>query len=94
VLFVGAHILSLYTAGTLSGAALGAWMAGLNVYLVSVVFGRLYTGMHSVTDCTAGVLIGVMVWAAYALWEGALERLVSTSGAACTCCALSAATPR
>ncbi|KAI1316211.1 hypothetical protein EDD11_010321 [Mortierella claussenii] len=36
---------------------------GLIVYAVSIVYGRLYCGMHSITDCVGGSLIGISIWA-------------------------------
>ncbi|KAF9150366.1 hypothetical protein BG015_007833, partial [Linnemannia schmuckeri] len=36
---------------------------GLIVYAVSIIYGRLYCGMHSITDCIGGTLIGVGIWA-------------------------------
>ncbi|KAG0292345.1 hypothetical protein BGZ96_004305 [Linnemannia gamsii] len=36
---------------------------GLVVYAVSIIYGRLYCGMHSITDCIGGTIIGVGIWA-------------------------------
>ncbi|KAF9899534.1 hypothetical protein BX616_002970 [Lobosporangium transversale] len=36
---------------------------GLIIYAVSIVYGRLYCGMHSITDCVGGSLIGISIWA-------------------------------
>ncbi|KAG0043429.1 hypothetical protein BGZ83_011414 [Gryganskiella cystojenkinii] len=36
---------------------------GLIVYAVSIVYGRLYCGMHSITDCIGGSMIGISIWA-------------------------------
>ncbi|KAI8349066.1 hypothetical protein B0O80DRAFT_390074 [Mortierella sp. GBAus27b] len=36
---------------------------GLITYAVSIVYGRLYCGMHSITDCVGGSLIGIAIWA-------------------------------
>ena len=36
---------------------------GLIVYAVSIVYGRLYCGMHSITDCIGGSMIGITIWA-------------------------------
>ncbi|KAF9993736.1 hypothetical protein BGZ65_010703, partial [Modicella reniformis] len=36
---------------------------GLVIYAVSIVYGRLYCGMHSITDCVGGSLIGIAIWA-------------------------------
>ncbi|KAG9022991.1 hypothetical protein FS837_006056 [Tulasnella sp. UAMH 9824] len=55
-------------------------VAGLVVYAASIVFGRLYCGMHSFTDCTAGVLLGTMIWAAQWTWGPLLDQWFSTPG--------------
>ncbi|PWY98338.1 hypothetical protein BCV70DRAFT_202119 [Testicularia cyperi] len=34
------------------------WEAGLLFYACSVVYGRIYAGMHSITDCIAGSALG------------------------------------
>ncbi|KAE9407611.1 hypothetical protein BT96DRAFT_809540 [Gymnopus androsaceus JB14] len=34
----------------------------LFVYAFSIVFGRIYTAMHSFTDCAVGVLLGALIW--------------------------------
>ncbi|KAG0369720.1 hypothetical protein BC939DRAFT_441650 [Gamsiella multidivaricata] len=36
---------------------------GLIIYAVSIVYGRLYCGMHSITDCVGGSIIGITIWA-------------------------------
>lgn len=59
---------------SLSALNLGAY-AFLSVMAFSVVFGRLYCGMHSITDVTVGSVMGVVVWAAHWMAEGAIERL-------------------
>jgi len=52
----------------------------LAFYTFSIVFGRLYTAMHSFTDCVFGVLLGASIWASY-LWIGPLIDLwVKESG--------------
>ncbi|KAF7288673.1 Sphingosine-1-phosphate phosphatase [Mycena chlorophos] len=47
-----------------------ACTAGLVFYVISIVFGRLYLGMHSFTDCIAGVLVGVYVWLIHTSFRG------------------------
>ncbi|KAJ3556621.1 hypothetical protein NP233_g11939 [Leucocoprinus birnbaumii] len=42
----------------------------LGFYTFSIVFGRLYTAMHSFTDCAFGVLLGTAIWWAYSSWDG------------------------
>ena len=41
----------------------------------SVVFGRLYCGMHSLTDVTVGSGMGVVIWAAHWVAEAGIESL-------------------
>ncbi|KAI9636684.1 sphingosine-1-phosphate phosphatase [Dioszegia hungarica] len=51
----------------------------LMVYMVSVVGGRVYTGMHSIADVVGGSLMGIACWATGLLVEAPLE-LWTTSG--------------
>ncbi|KAF8983475.1 hypothetical protein BGZ52_000863 [Haplosporangium bisporale] len=50
---------------------------GLAVYLFSVVFGRLYCGMHSSTDLVAGALIGIFVWALQWTFHESIDHLMT-----------------
>ena len=52
----------------------------LSVYVFSIVFGRLYTGMHSFIDCTFGVLLGATIWGVYALYGELLNSWLRTPG--------------
>ena len=49
-------------------------------YAFSIVFGRLYTAMHTFTDCAAGVIMGALVWAGHWALEDVLETWLVTSG--------------
>ncbi|CAK5272151.1 unnamed protein product [Mycena citricolor] len=51
---------------------------GLTVYMVSIVFGRLYTAMHSFIDCAAGVAIGAFIWLAHTSFPGIPVSLPSS----------------
>ncbi|KDR76501.1 hypothetical protein GALMADRAFT_120678 [Galerina marginata CBS 339.88] len=42
----------------------------LFIYAFSVVFGRLYTAMHSFTDCIMGILLGTGIWWGHSSWAG------------------------
>lgn len=42
----------------------------LIIYTFSIVFGRLYTAMHSFTDCAMGVILGTLIWWVQTSWEG------------------------
>ncbi|KAJ7154572.1 sphingosine-1-phosphate phosphatase [Mycena filopes] len=76
-LFMFAHIHDLAfpapdsaTPASLSLPAYAALTAGLVVYTVSIVFGRLYTAMHSFSDCVVGFTIGAVVWLAHTSFRG------------------------
>lgn len=67
------HPLAFPVAGTapaLSVPVYVALTASLVIYATSIVFGRLYTAMHSFTDCAVGVAIGVLVWIAHSSFRG------------------------
>jgi hypothetical protein len=72
------YVARFHLQGTLSTSAFAAWFIGLSWYLVSIVFGRLYTGMHSITDCVMGVLLGTGVWAIHYFAQDAIRHLVTT----------------
>ncbi|KAF8970350.1 PAP2 superfamily-domain-containing protein [Flammula alnicola] len=42
----------------------------LFIYAFSVVFGRLYTAMHSFTDCLMGIFLGAGIWWWHTSWAG------------------------
>lgn len=42
----------------------------LIIYTFSIVFGRLYTAMHSFTDCLMGILLGTVIWWVHTDWTG------------------------
>lgn len=46
----------------------------LALYAMSIVFGRIYTGMHSFTDCGVGVALGAAIWAVYVITSSTMER--------------------
>ncbi|KAJ6469356.1 sphingosine-1-phosphate phosphatase [Mycena sanguinolenta] len=43
---------------------------GLAIYVTSIVFGRLYTAMHSFSDCAVGVFLGAVLWFAHTSFAG------------------------
>ncbi|KAH0834680.1 hypothetical protein J3R83DRAFT_10204 [Lanmaoa asiatica] len=51
----------------------------LVLYAISIVFGRIHTGMHSFTDCGVGVALGVAIWAAYVITSNTMERWLESS---------------
>ncbi|KAL6301478.1 hypothetical protein BKA93DRAFT_797667 [Sparassis latifolia] len=52
----------------------------LLVYVFSIVYGRLYTGMHSFTDCTVGVIMGVFVYGIDVVFGAHLDALITNNG--------------
>ena len=52
----------------------------LVLYAVSIVYGRLYTAMHSFTDCTVGVVLGVATWLLYVFYAQPLDDWLQNSG--------------
>ncbi|KAF9145463.1 hypothetical protein BGX30_008680 [Mortierella sp. GBA39] len=55
-----------------------ASIAGLCVYLFSIIFGRLYCGMHTKTDIIGGTVIGILVWAAQWSFHDAIDSLMTS----------------
>ncbi|KAG6845005.1 hypothetical protein H0H87_001777 [Tephrocybe sp. NHM501043] len=42
----------------------------LSIYTFSIVFGRIYTAMHSFTDCVVGIALGSAIWWVQSSWAG------------------------
>jgi len=63
-----------------SSTTLHILQALLATYMATIVFGRLYCGMHSFTDCTVGCLVGAAVWVVYWFVEEWLEAWLVTAG--------------
>ncbi|KAJ7216737.1 PAP2 superfamily-domain-containing protein [Mycena haematopus] len=55
---------------SLSLPAYTALTIGLAVYATSIVFGRIYTAMHSFSDCAVGVFLGATLWLAHTSFPG------------------------
>lgn len=49
----------------------------LTFYIFSIVYGRLYTGMHSFTDCFFGVLLGTLISGLYVWFHPWLDWMVA-----------------
>ncbi|KAI6122068.1 phosphatidic acid phosphatase type 2/haloperoxidase [Pisolithus sp. B1] len=79
-LFVFGHVHRAYTENSaMSDLAYCGSCVTLVIYVISIVFGRLYLGMHSATDCIVGVALGAGVWGAYVMVCDTMERLLSSS---------------
>jgi dihydrosphingosine 1-phosphate phosphatase len=79
-LFLGAHVHDLHRSGSLSTAAFLTWIAVLVAYVLSIVGGRLYTGMHGFLDCFVGVCLGMTGWMFQRLVMPQVERWITNSG--------------
>jgi len=79
-LFLGAHVHDLHHAGSLSTGAFATWISVLVVYVLTIVGGRLYTGMHSFLDCSVGVFLGTISWLLQRLVMPEVEGWVVRSG--------------
>ena len=55
-------------------------IALLVFYVFSIVFGRLYTAMHSFTDCVVGVALGAGIWGLHILCGEAVDNWVRGNG--------------
>ncbi|KIM45566.1 hypothetical protein M413DRAFT_430272 [Hebeloma cylindrosporum] len=71
-LFFFAHIhrLANTSAAAISPELYSLLCTILFLYAFSVVFGRLYTAMHSFTDCIAGTILGASIWWWHTDWAG------------------------
>ncbi|GJJ76728.1 dihydrosphingosine 1-phosphate phosphatase [Entomortierella parvispora] len=52
---------------------------GLIIYLFSIIFGRLYCGMHTQTDIFGGTVIGIVVWAVQWAFHDSIDELMTRS---------------
>ena len=72
-LFLYSHIHRLYFHdSSISSTSYYSYLTAIILYAFSIVFGRIYAGMHSFTDCISGVIIGAVIWALQHLY---LERI-------------------
>ncbi len=55
-------------------------IAVLLFYMFSIVYGRLYTGMHSFTDCIVGVALGAGIWGLYIFCGEYLDNWARDNG--------------
>ncbi|KAI0072156.1 PAP2-domain-containing protein [Panus rudis PR-1116 ss-1] len=63
-LYIFSMVYQSYTSDSgISATTFWASTLLLLFYVFSIVFGRLYTAMHSFTDCIVGVLLGTGIWA-------------------------------
>lgn len=77
--FTPEEVLSPATKPLISYSVYILLCAALVIYAFSVVFGRLYTAMHSFTDCVMGVLVGAATWWWHTSWAGVPVSINSSS---------------
>ncbi|KAG2152589.1 PAP2 superfamily-domain-containing protein [Suillus bovinus] len=79
-LFIFGYVRHAYIqSAAISSSIYYASCAILVIYAVTVVFGRLYTGMHSFTDCTVGVFLGIIIWGAYVIMKESFGIWLATT---------------
>ncbi|KAH7925027.1 hypothetical protein BV22DRAFT_1012009 [Leucogyrophana mollusca] len=79
-LFIFSHVRSAYMSSSISPSTHHLSCVLLLVYTSSIVFGRLYTAMHSFTDCIVGVLLGAAIWGMHLTTGGIIERWLENGG--------------
>ncbi|EGN92487.1 hypothetical protein SERLA73DRAFT_190962 [Serpula lacrymans var. lacrymans S7.3] len=79
-LFIFSHIYHYYVSSSMSSITFYTSCALLFVYTFSIVFGRLYTAMHSFTDCAVGVLLGIFIWTVHWAAGEWMERWLKEGG--------------
>jgi len=69
-----------YAAEQVSDSAYVLGVAVCLWYTFSIVFGRLYTGMHSITDCIVGSILGSSIWWVHMTVGQQFDEWITTSG--------------
>ncbi|KAF6753714.1 sphingosine-1-phosphate phosphatase [Ephemerocybe angulata] len=68
--FVIAHQLTYTPTASITPLTLSIISGALIFYTFSIVFGRIYTAMHSFTDCVMGAILGTGIWWGHTNWAG------------------------
>ena len=66
--------------GVISETTYHLGLAVLVFYVFSIVYGRLYTGMHSFTDCIFGTALGAGIWGLHILCGEYVDAWVRNNG--------------
>ncbi|KAG6379508.1 PAP2 superfamily-domain-containing protein [Boletus reticuloceps] len=78
-LFIFGHVRSAYSDHSAISSTTYCISCGfLALYAITIVFGRIYTGMHSFTDCGIGVALGATIWAVYVITSNTMERWLAS----------------
>lgn len=74
-LFIFRYVRDAYIqSATISSSIYHTTCAILMIYAVTIVYGRLYTGMHSFIDCVFGVFLGASIWGTYVVLKETIEN--------------------
>ncbi|KAI0317450.1 hypothetical protein OF83DRAFT_1058645 [Amylostereum chailletii] len=79
-LFLLSNAYTLLSAGTISNTTFQVVSAILLLYVLTIVGGRLYTGMHGFMDCTVGIVLGALMWLVQFSVMPVVERWLIGSG--------------
>ncbi|ORX96053.1 PAP2-domain-containing protein [Basidiobolus meristosporus CBS 931.73] len=73
---VGLSLLS-YTYGSALGFEMKLFLGALSMlYMFSVSFGRIYCGMHSITDILGGIFFGTILWVVFHVGQPIIEKII------------------
>ncbi|KAG0693804.1 PAP2 superfamily-domain-containing protein [Suillus ampliporus] len=79
-LFIFGYVRNAYIqSATISSSIYYVSCVMLVIYAITIVFGRLYTGMHSFTDCAFGVFLGAIISGAYAILKETIENWLASA---------------
>lgn len=79
-LYVFMHLNRLHIEGSIYPPTYAISVVALIIYASSIVFGRIYTGMHSFTDCIVGVMLGAGNWALHYFFMVYVDSWVEKGG--------------
>ena len=80
-LFLYSHVHRLYfSESSISSTSYYAYLAAIIFYASSIVFGRIYTAMHSFTDCAFGIILGTAIWALQHLYLERVDAAIINGG--------------
>ncbi|EIM81915.1 uncharacterized protein STEHIDRAFT_103330 [Stereum hirsutum FP-91666 SS1] len=79
-LFFLGHAYELLREDMIAQQTFGVCIALAIFYILSIVGGRLYTGMHGFVDVTAGSLLGTAMWLVQIYWMPHVEQWIMGGG--------------
>ncbi|KAF9653737.1 acid phosphatase/Vanadium-dependent haloperoxidase [Thelephora ganbajun] len=80
-LFLYSYVHRLYfSEASISSTSYCIYLVAIVCYAFSIVFGRIYTAMHSFTDCAFGVILGAAIWLLQHLYLKRVEEAIINGG--------------